>query len=295
MQIQSLKAAFIPALFLFFLSNPLHAQDSVAIPDTLQGWKSTWIVNLNGSQASYSNWSQGGVNNIAVTGRSNVTLAFKQGRFSYGVLLDTRYGQTRIQDEGVRKIDDRLYFKNRFLYDLGDEDSDFKIFGNIRFRTQFDKGFNYGAGEDGADVLISTFMAPAYFSQEAGLAYVPTDNFSFEAGLGLQQTYIRDAELAPRYGLDEGDRFRSEAGLTLGSSYDAEIATNILFSTSVNTFTSFDKPLRSTDVYFSNRFTARINSYMNTSLALDLVYDDDFSNEIQVAQVLSVGVSFTLR
>jgi hypothetical protein len=34
---------------------------------------------------------------------------------------------------------------------------------------------------------------------------------------------------------------------------------------------------------------------MNTSLNLDFIYDDDFSSEIQVAQVLSLGVSFTLR
>ncbi len=292
---RSFKILLIAVIFLLFNTALLLAQDSVAIPDTLQGWKSTWVVNLNGSQASYSNWSQGGVNNIAVTGRSNATLAYKQGRFSYGVLLDTRFGQTRIQDEGVRKIDDRLFLMNRFLFDLGNEDSDFKIFGNIRFRTQFAEGFNYGAVPDGGNILISNFLAPAYFTQDAGLAYVPTDNFMFEAGLGLQQTFVRDVELAPRYGLDEGDRFRSEAGLTLGSNYDAEIATNILFSTSINTFTSFDKPLSSTDVYFSNRFTARINSYMNTSLSLDLVYNDDFSKEIQVAQVLSVGVSFNLR
>ncbi|MCC5906873.1 MAG: DUF3078 domain-containing protein [Balneolaceae bacterium] len=292
---RSFKILLFAVMFLLFNTAVLLAQDSVAIPDTLQGWKSTWVVNLNGSQASYSNWSQGGVNNIAVTGRSNATLAYKQGRFSYGVLLDTRFGQTRIQDEGVRKIDDRLFLMNRFLFDLGDEDSDFKIFGNIRFRTQFAEGFNYGAGPEGGNILISNFLAPAYFTQDAGLAYVPTDNFMFEAGLGLQQTFVRDVELAPRYGLDEGDRFRSEAGLTLGSNYDAEIATNILFSTSINTFTSFDKPIRSTDIYFSNRFTARINSYMNTSLSLDLVYNDDFSKEIQVAQVLSVGVSFNLR
>jgi hypothetical protein len=293
--ISSPKSALTAALFILFIVSPLHAQDSVSIPDTLQGWKSTWVVNLNGSQASYSNWSQGGINNIAATGRSSFTLAFKEGRFSYGFLADTRYGQTRIQDEGVRKIDDRLYLNNRFLYDLGEDDSDFKIFGNIRFRTQFDKGFNYGAGEEGENILISNFMAPAHFSQDAGLAYIPTDHFSFEAGLGLQQTFVRDENLAPRYNIDEGERFRSEAGLTLGSAFDAEIATNIIYSTSLNTFTSFDKPLSSTDIYYSNQFSARINSYMNTSLTLELVYDDDFSNEIQVAQILSLGVSFTLR
>lgn len=290
-----MKKLLLLLAMIFLSAEILIAQDSVAIPDTLQGRLTSWVVGINGSQASYSNWSQGGVNNIAATGTSTLTIAYKQDRFSYGFLLNTRYGKTKIEDEGSRKIDDRLFIKNRFLYDLGDEDSDFKVFANVRFRTQFDKGFNYGAGSEGENVLISNFMAPAYFNQEAGLAYIPSDNFTFEAGLGLQQLFVRDETLSTTYGLDEGDRFRNEAGFTLGSSLKVDLATNISLASSINTFTTFGKAISSTDVYFSNKLTGQINNFMNASLSLDLVYDDDFSNEIQVAQVLSMGVSFTLR
>lgn len=287
-----LRSAFLLVTSILIFHSTSTAQDSIAIPDTLSGWATSWNVGLNGSQASYSNWSQGGVNNIAGTGSTTFTTAYKKDRFSYGFLFNARFGKTRIQNEGIRKIDDRLFLLNRFLYDLGGEDSDFKLFGNIRFRTQFDKGFDYNAEPN---ELISNFMAPAYFSQDAGLAYVPNEMVSFEAGLGLQQTIVRDTSLSERYGLDEGQRFRNEAGLTLGSSFDAEIAENITFTSSINTFTGFNKPVKSTDIYFSNKLTGRVNQFMNTSLSLDLVYNDDFSSEIQVAQVLSLGVSFTLR
>ncbi len=270
----------------------ISAQDTVSIPDTLRGWDTSWELGLNGSQASYSNWSQGGVNNIAATGSTTFTSVYKKERFSYGFLANARFGKTRIENEGIRKIDDRLFIINRFLYDLGEDDSDFKIFANIRFRTQFDKGFNYGAEPI---EMISNFLAPAYFTQDAGLAYIPGPMFSFEAGLGLQQTIVRDTNLSQKYGLSEGKTFRNEAGLTLGSSFDVNIATNMRLTSGINTFTSFDKPVKSTDIYFSNKILARINSYMNTTLSLDLVYNDDFSSEIQVAQVLSLGVSFTLR
>jgi hypothetical protein len=73
------------------------------------------------------------------------------------------------------------------------------------------------------------------------------------------------------------------------------IAENLSFATSINTFTSFNKSKSSTDFYFSNKLTGNINSFMNASLNLDFIYDDDFSDEIQIAQVLSLGVSFTLR
>lgn len=292
---KTLISLFTAALITITLSIPtLSAQDAISIPDTLRGWDYSWDVDINGSQASYSNWSQGGVNNIAATGNSSLTGMYREGRFSYGVRLNTRFGQTRIEDEGVRKTDDRLSLRNRFLYDIGRDKGDFKIFANINFRTQFAEGFNYGAGEEGAKVLISDFLAPAYISQNAGLAYVPTDNFTFEAGLGLLQTIVRNDDLAPLYGLNEGDNFRNEAGLTLAASYDMRLATNLRLNSSAETFTNLNKSVRSTNVQVSNQFVGRINNYMSASLRLDFVYNDDFSSELQVAQVLSIGVSFSL-
>ncbi len=67
------------------------------------------------------------------------------------------------------------------------------------------------------------------------------------------------------------------------------------YPSSIQTFTSFDSAISSTDVYFSNKITGRVNSYINTNLSLDLVYDDDFSEEIQVAQILSLGISYSIR
>lgn len=287
-------------IFLFltgslFFANEISAQDSITIPDTLSGWQTQWVVGLNGSQASYSNWSQGGTNNIAATGTSAITSLYKKKSFAYGFLLDTRYGKTKIEDEGTRKISDRLYLLNRFLYTLNEENPNLKLFTNLTFRTQFDKGFNYGAAEDDGDILISSFMAPAYFNENIGLAYVPSDHFSVEVGLGLKQTYVKDESLSETYGLDPGDQFRSEAGLTIGASVEKNILENVQYTSSIQTFTNFSRALGSTDFYFSNKIIGRINSYLNTNLSLDLVYDDDFSEELQVAQILSLGISYSIR
>lgn len=283
-------------LSLFLCSTSLlFAQDSITVPDTLQGAKTTWVVGLNGSQASYSNWSQGGSNNISATGTSAISTLYRKNKFAYGFLLDTRYGKTRIENEGTRKIADRLYFLNRFLYTINEDNPELKLFTNLLFRTQFDKGYDYGAAEDGGDILISKFMAPAYFSENIGLAWVPSDIFSAEAGLGLKQTYVSDESLSETYGLDEGDQFRSEAGLTFGASLETDLLENVQFFSSIQTFTNVNTGINSTDVFFSNKLIGRINSYLNTNLSLDLVYDDDFSKEIQVAQILSVGISYSIR
>ncbi|MCW9705518.1 DUF3078 domain-containing protein [Fodinibius salsisoli] len=274
-------------------TNQLKAQE-ITFSDTLSGWDYSWVAGLNGSQASYSNWAKGGVNNISGNAHSAITGKYREGRFSYGSLLSTRYGKSKIEDQGTRKTDDLLLLKNRFLYNLAKEESDFSLFGNIDFRTQFDKGFEYGAGPEGGDVLISKFMAPAYFSQNAGLAYVPNDIYSFEAGLGMQQTIVTDDNLATVYGLDEGSNIRNEAGITLGASYEHPIVKNFVLSSSLESFTNVNRAISSTDIYFSNQLTGKINSFMNTSLRFELVYDDDFSEEVQMLQVLSLGVSFIL-
>lgn len=290
-----MKKIFLLSVIAIFSFCQLNAQESISFPEDLDGRETTWSVGISGSQASYSNWAQGGVNNIAATGRTSFTTIYHRNKFSYGFLVHARFGKTKVQNEGVRKIDDRLFIKNRFLFDLGNDQSDFKIFGNFRIRTQFDQGFDYGKGPDGSDLKISSFMAPAYFTQDAGLAYIPNESFSVELGLGLQQTFIKDRSLSTLYGLPEGDRFRSEAGFTFGSSLKMGIAENLNYIASLNTFTSFNKPIKSTDLNFSNTLTGKINNFLNASLSLDFVYNDDFSNKLQVAQVLSMGIVFTLR
>lgn len=281
-------------LILTGISLTSNAQDTPVIPDTLDGWEVSWEAGLNGSQASYSNWAQGGINNISASGNSAFLALYRQGRYSYSLTFNSRYGKSRVQDEGIRKIADRLSIRNRLLYDLSDENSDFKLFGNIFFRTQFDRGFDYNAGPEGEDILISRFMAPGYFTESGGIAYVPTDYLSLEAGLGLQQTIVRDETLSETYGLDPGETFRNEAGFTFAVNYEQRVAENLKLSSGVETFTNLVRPVRRTDIYFSNELTGRINSLMNASLRFDLAYDDDFSEEVQVAQILSLGISFLL-
>lgn len=287
-------AGLLIILIISFTS--LQAQETIVVPDTLSGWNYGWVAGLNGAQASYSNWSQGGVNNIAVSANSTFRTYYRDGKFSYGFLLNTRYGKTRIDGEGTRKTDDRLSIRNRFLYDLGTDSSDFSVYGNINFRTQFDRGFDYGAGPDDGDLLISNFFSPAYVSQNVGMLYSPGDYFSFEAGAGLRQTIVSDENVLENndYGLPAGDNFRNEAGINLGASYQQNIASNLLMSVNAETFTNVNKSLSSTDVFFSSEFIGQINSLINTTLRFDIVYDDDFSKEIQLRQSLTVGISFIL-
>ena len=296
----------LTAIGLFFFASASYGQDGSDYIDliystsaeseallsdtTVKGWDFNWLGALNGTQASYRNWSQGGVNTINLTASTLMHLKYRKKSFAYDLVTNFKYGKARIEDKGTRKTDDKIAVANKFSYLF--DDSRLSAFGNVNLTTQFDKGYNYSSDPDG--VLISRFFAPAYLSQVVGLGFKPADYFSAEAGMALKETIVRDTSLSTRYGLAEGKRFRFEPGYSVILNFDKTIVSNVRLVSSVETFTSLQQSVRKTDVTFQNELIGKINDYLNTSLQFVLVYDDDFSQKVQLKQVLSVGLSFSI-
>lgn len=288
---KSLLAAAV-ALCAVLTTTNIFAQ-TIVVPDTLNGWNQSWTANFNGSQATYNNWSEGGVNTVSGTAATVFTTYYREGRFSYGFRTNLRYGQSRLNGNEVRKSDDLISIRNRATYDLSD-DNLFAAFASVQFKTQFADGYEYGKGAGGSDSLISAFMAPAYLTESAGIEVNATSNLKFEAGLALKQTIIKDGDLSPNYGLPAGDTFRSEGGIATGVTFQSRIMENIKYSSSVETFTNLQQSLDKTDVLWSNEITGQINKLISASFQFELKYDDDFSREIQLKQVLSAGITVNL-
>lgn len=280
---------FVLGLFVVLIITPLNAQ-TIVIPEDQSGWGETWILNLNGSQASFDNWSEGGVNTISGTFSTVYTRLYRKDQFGFGFRTNLRYGQSRI-DGDTRKSDDLISIRSRVVYDLS-EGSKLSAYGAFQFKTQFAEGYNYGAGPLGEDLLISNFMAPGYFTEGVGLEYLANDHLQIESGFALKQTVVNDDDLVGLYNMT--DNFRSEGGFTTGITYQNTIAENIQYSSSLETFTNFLLPVNETDVFWTNEITGQINSIVSASFQFELRYDDDFSSEIQVKQVLSAGITVSL-
>jgi hypothetical protein len=257
-----------------------------AKPDSVTYWTKKWVLSLNGSQASYSNWSQGNNNSVAATGGNMFNVTFKRDRYSYDMLLNLRYGQTKINGSEVRKTDDLIHFRNRVNHLL--HATQYTAYFEVDFRTQFDAGY------DKNKVYISDFMSPGYLQETAGLGYKPVDYVQLQSGFTLKQTFVADTLLSNRYGVTPGKNFRSEGGFSMGASFKKNIAKNLTLNSNVQSFTNFLQRLNHTDVMFNNELTGKINSFMNTNIQFSLMYDRDFNKQIQVKQVLAVGVSFNV-
>lgn len=259
-------------------------------------WDMRWTAGLRGSQAAYSNWSRGGVSTMSLSSNSLVQLLYERNSFNYEFRVRSRYGQARIQGEGVRKTDDEIAIRNRFLWDVGGGENDFRYFGNLNLETQYTKSFDYGGGENGADLLISDFFSPGYLTQNAGVAWFPaTRSFSIEGGLGLKQTIVADTTLSTRYGLDPGNNIKVEAGVTLGFRYDQEVMQDIVYKGELETFTNLYRAIRRTDLFLTQELVGKVNEHVDVGFRFELIFDDDFSKRLQLSQALSAGIMIRLQ
>ncbi|MCH8568507.1 MAG: DUF3078 domain-containing protein [Balneolales bacterium] len=273
----------------FLTSTPVIAGGiswGEAPPDSVSAWSLEWRGAVNGNQASYRNWEQGGVSTLAIIGATNFRARYRRGDWGYNLALGLKYGQSKIEDD-FRKTDDEINIRNTIRYFF--EDDRWSLVGNVNLLTQFDEGLDRNQ-----ENVVSRFFAPAYLTETIGISYQPVEYFSIEAGASARQTFVRDTELSTRYGLDEGETFQNEIGYSFLVSFDRQIFENVRYVASIETFSNALRSPDRSDFTFNNELIGKINNYLNTTFRFTMLYNDDVSNKLQLRQTLSVGLSFNI-
>ena len=155
-------------------------------------------------------------------------------------------------------------------------------------------------------IRISEFFAPAYLLFSLGMDYKPNDDFSlYLSPLTSKMTLVMDEDLsdAGAYGVDPGDKMKSEYGALLKSVYKKNnLLKNVDFFTRLDLFSNLADEPGHIDVDWEARFNMKINSYLSAVAALNLLYDHDVkyvdSNgvekgpRVQTKQLLGFGLNF---
>lgn len=254
-------------------------------PDSLPTWKVRFIGGINGNEAAYSNWSQGGVSAMALTASSLFNANYLSKWIGYKLMINLKYGETRLPGNEIRKTDDIISINNQFNYFFTQDN--LSLFGAVDFLSQFYRGYKYH--NNAPNELISSFLAPAYITESSGLAYQPTKILSVQAGFALRQTIVKDTSLSVRYGLKRGRAFQSEGGVSTALNLNLDVMKNVSLTSSFVSFTSFLKPITSTDFSFNNEISGQINDYLNANLQFAIVYNRDVTRALQIKQVLALG------
>ncbi len=271
-------------------------EENVAEVDT--SWKKEIEFGANLNQGSFSsNWTGGAVSSIAFGVFTNALITYEKDNDSWRNDFQAQYGIVRNRGQESRKSVDRLFFDTKYGRKLTPQWS-FIISGNLL--TQFTPGYEYNklpSGELDRN-RVSALFSPAYVTEALGIEYKPVEYFfiTFSPG-AVRQTIVADVNLyktfPKNYGVPIGKRVRNElALLQLVANFNKDIAKNVNLKFRYLMFANYQE-LRAIDNRLDAMLTAKINKYWNVNLGAIMVYDDDQSTQIQLAQSLSIGFLYT--
>lgn len=300
---------FFSLLLPFFLSNAQitdnEKQMKTQVVDTIEGWKSGGMINLNLSQTSLTNWAAGGQSSIAVNGLVNLHDQYKRDNELWENYLDLAYGSMKQGKNNWWKTDDKIAFVSKYGHKAA---KNFYIATLVDFRTQFSKGYNY----PNDSVMISRFMAPGYLLGAVGVEYRPNDNFDvFFAPVTGKFTFVMDEALSDSgaFGVDRGKKVLSEFGGYLRVFAKKDIMENISFQTNLDLFSNYLNNPGNIDVSWKALLSMKVNKFFSATISTDLIYDDDIkiiedkndngiieSGEkgprLQFKEVLAIGIAY---
>lgn len=153
---------------------------------------------------------------------------------------------------------------------------------------------NFRGFENDNETVISAFMAPGFLTESIGISYDPSSELVAQAGFALRQTFVRIDSLDVLYGFKEDQDIRAEGGFQILLEVNKKLFKNFTYTGEVETFSNLLISLRKTDVIFNNEFRGKINEFMEAVIDYDLIYDNDFSTQVQARRIIGLGLIFKI-
>ncbi len=252
--------------------------------DTTKNWKIESKTSLNFSQSYFSNWSAGGENTLATTGKYTGSANYGKEKHKWDNWLDLALGYSLIGENDPMKTDDKIEFISSYGYKFHD-----KLYATVllTFKSQFAKGYNYK--EDSTN-YISNFMAPGTIDIGPGIEWKANDHFSINfSPVTAKWLIVDDQALADlgSFGLDpatidtvtgeitHAKKVKSMFGAKTLMLFNYEIFKNVGFNTKLELFSDYLNNPQNIDVNWQVSLTLKVNSWLNVNINTELVYDDD--------------------
>lgn len=268
--------------------SPVSAQEAAAPAAPASPWKKKLVASVNFTQAAFDNWSQGGESSLAWQLAINGELKRSDARTDFVNKGRVKFGLSRVGDTGTRKSADEIrlesvltWKRNRYV----------NPFVSASAQTQFASGFKYGTN---TKTKVSQFLDPGYFTQSAGIGYNPNETVTTRLGATLKETVTRDfpSPYADDPSTPEVEKVRFQGGVTSATELEWKIEKDAVLTSRLelfSTLSAFDE----IDMTWENLLTLKVTSLINVSFSVDLVYDKDVTDELQLKEILAVGLSYS--
>ena len=275
-------------------SGPTAAYGQQA--DTLSYPRQTFdaTARLNGSQVGFWNWEQGGIPSLSAI--AQWTSAFERSTRNWSQAFDLRLrlGIVKQDTLAVRKSEDAVDLKGEVSYR---GDGFFETFNptvTMELQTQFAVGFNYDENpfEDSRTppVKVADLLSPAIFLQSLGLTYASKGGFKQQIGLGAKATVVSIRRIRTLYGLEPSQAVRLQTGARSYTEMDREVFRNVRIQSSLRLFLGTFHS-RGIDMTWETLVRMKVNRWLSTDFEVTVLFDRDISRNVQVKEILSVGIS----
>jgi len=277
-----MKMKKIMILALLVIGFTLQAQDK---KEEKKVWNNSGDISLMFNQASFDNWIKGGENSLALNGIVNYNFNYKKDKSVWDTKLIVAYGLSRINDD-TKKTDDRFEVNSTY----GKQTSKYwyySFFGNLK--TQITDGYDYSVEPK---ITTSKLFAPAYLTFGPGMLWKKSDNLKVNfAPATSKMTLVMDEDLsnAGAYGVDPGKNLRYEMGMAINGYYKFDLMKNISMENILGLYSNYLDHPENVDVDYQMNMLMKINKYISANFGINLLYDDNALQDIQLKEVFGLG------
>ena len=281
-------------------------KDTVAVRPDTSYWQRSFSGGINFNQASFSNWTGGGVNSVALGAVVAARALYEKARWSWDNTADLQLGFVT-QGGTSRKAADQIFLNSVAGYQIGPK---FDLFFSGTFTSFFAPGYQYadlGAGQN--RFKVSNFLAPGQLTFAWGVAYKPNDwfalrvspfapRFTFLGDQGVRfrkvnGVFVRDPN-AKAYGVEPGRSLRTEwLAFQLQAALTRNLSENVSINAKYLMYANYET-LDAIDHRFDLILTAKISRYLSTTFGIIALFDKDFSADWQLQQTLAIGLVYNV-
>ncbi|MBP5646375.1 MAG: DUF3078 domain-containing protein [Bacteroidaceae bacterium] len=266
------------------------------------GWSHDGLTGVNFSQTSFTNWSEGGENNVAHNIYLNLSFNYKKDKIAWTNDLNANYGQNYTGHYGWRKNLDNLNYASKFGHKINDK---WYYAALLDFKSQFADGYKYS---DDSRELISKLLTPAYLNVSVGLDYKPDSHLAFYfSPVAGKLTMVADTAFSVRYGIEPEKYVKPQLGAIFkaNASYTF-FEDRMTLKSALDMFTAYDDTFGCIDVNWDVLIGYNLTKLLTLTAQSTLKYDDDIKTyetdangnktvhgaKVQFKEMVGIGLSY---
>jgi hypothetical protein len=256
---------------------------------------------FNFNQAYFSNWISGGESSLTFLYGLDYNFNYSdRNGFVWDSNLLLSLGTTYISgSKFLKKADERFEIGSL----VGKQINQYWSYsGLFNIKTQLLPGYRFYNEEDvEMREKVSQFLSPMILQVGLGLYYKKNNDFRINLSpltgraIAVSKKYTENlAQGAKYFGVDAQKRSKLFFGALISGFYKREIMKNIIWENNFSVYVNYLENIQNVDFDWNANIRFKVNSKVSGNFVLHLLYDDDLLSDLQVRELLGLGINIDL-